>query len=561
MILDASRPHALDPGLAAERRLGLTVFVLATLPSLAAIWLVPWFVTQDGPAHVYNAHIILESLRPSSPFRDVYEVRWEPLPNWAGHLLTMALMEVLPARAADRAVISITLVGFAMAIAWLRWRVAGWRGMPLTAALSVLLALNMAWLFGFTSFLLGACLFALTLGLWWAGRERAGPLRAMGIAGLLVVGYFCHLVSLGLTAVGLVVLAATTPGPGRGRRWGLTLVSLAPLVGLAFLYRGIMKAGGPMSPEWGMLKDARSWLSWKAQLGWVDPLSLASKVILPFSDMRASWCGLLAPIVWFSLALLAFVAATVLGPSGREDPRRIAHDRRGWALLAALLLVGGVIGPDTIGPGHGNYLPQRVFLLGLVAAVPYLNLDARRGLVKLGGLALAFALLMQSAFVWGYALYSDRVAGAFMEAKPFVGRGQRVGTLLVDIGAGYRSNPLLHIDSMLGVGTGNLIWSNYETTHYYFPVQLRDATRTPPAAEFEAVAILAGPENRDERNERWRRLLEENHDQIDALVVWGSDPDLDALNARWFETRVQLNNVRVLRHIGLEPLAAKPAPP
>ena len=31
------------------------------LAPLSAIWVVPWFVTQDGPAHVYNAQILAES--------------------------------------------------------------------------------------------------------------------------------------------------------------------------------------------------------------------------------------------------------------------------------------------------------------------------------------------------------------------------------------------------------------------------------------------------------------------------------------------------------------------
>src|SRR4051794_40398089 len=44
-----------------SRRLGLTVGLLALLPSLSAIWMVPWMVTQDGPAHLYNASIIAHS--------------------------------------------------------------------------------------------------------------------------------------------------------------------------------------------------------------------------------------------------------------------------------------------------------------------------------------------------------------------------------------------------------------------------------------------------------------------------------------------------------------------
>lgn len=541
---------AFEPDPADARRLGWWILALALLPTLIAIWFVPWFVTQDGPAHLYNAHIIAASLRPDSPFRDVFQVRWDPLPNWAGHLTLIGLMTILPPRAADRAMMTITLVGFAASILWLRWRVAGGRGIPLAAVMAALLALNAAWLFGFTSFLLGACLFPITLGVWWGGRERMGPVRALALAGLLVLGYFCHLISLGLTVVGLVVLVLTTPGPKPVARGLWTLGSLLFLVPLGITYRRLMQTGGTLKPEWGQLKNPWSLASWGSQLGWVDPLSLGSKMILPFVEVRSYGCGLVAPVLWFSLALLLLLAATLLRPAGASDAPNTVRDRRGWALLAGLLVLGGVLGPDTFGEGHGNYMPQRVLLLGLAAVVPFLKLDGSRWLVRAGGAALVFALAMQSAYAWDYALHADRTAGIVVKAKPFVGRNQRVGTLLVGIRGHYRANPLLHIDSILGIGTGNIIWSNYETTHYYFPVQIRDPERHPPAAEFEAVALLEGPENAAERTRRWGRLIEGYHNQIDTLVVWGSDPALDALNARWYEPRVQIGNVRVLRHRG-----------
>jgi hypothetical protein len=525
----------------------LAVFALAALPTVLAIWTVPWFVTQDTPAHLYNAHIIASSLRPDSAFGNYYEVRWEPLPNWAGHLAFMGLLEFLSPRTADRVMMTVTFVGFAAAVAWLRWRVAGWRGMPVAAALAVLLALNMMWLLGFTSFLLGACLFTITLGVWWAGREKPGPGRAVAVAALLVVGYFCHLVTLGLTAVGLVVLAVATPGGDRPRRLFLTAVSLIPLVGLGVVYRGLMRAGGGFAPEWSNLKDPWSPESWSAQFGWVDPISLASKILLPFSDVRSRWCGLLAPVVWLSFALVFFAAATIFRRQNPGEPEDVAHERRGWAILGTLLLLGGVIGPDSFGGGHGSYLPQRLFLLGLVALVPFLELDSRHWLVRAGTWALAVALVVQSAIIWNYALDSDRLAGTLMKAKPFVGRGQRVGTLLIDIRGRYRSNPLLHVDNMLGVGTGNIIWSNYESGYYFFPVQVKNADLHPQAVQFEEVAILDDPEDASKRAELWEGLLAQHHRGMDVLVVWGSDPRLDALNARWFEPRVQINRLRVLR--------------
>jgi hypothetical protein len=122
-----------------------------------------------------------------------------------------------------------------------------------------------------------------------------------------------------------------------------------------------------------------------------------------------------------------------------------------------------------------------------------------------------------------------------------------VGTLLIDIRGRYRSNPLLHVDNMLGVGTGNIIWSNYESGYYFFPVQVKTADLHPQAVQFEEVAILDDPEDASKRAELWEGLLAQHHRGMDVLVVWGSDPRLDALNARWFEPRVQINRLRVLR--------------
>ena len=236
-------------------RRGWLVFGVALLPALAAIWMTPEFVTQDGPAHVYNAEILVRSFDPESLFRPYYTVRWEPLPNWAGHVLTAALVAAVSGETAERAVVTITLVGFAASVVWLRLRVAGAGGMALASALAVLLALNLVWLLGFTSFLLGACLFPVTLGVWWAGRRELSWRRVAALAGLLSLGYFCHLVSLGLTAVGLVVLALTTPSPRRRSVLIRTAVALAPLVPLGLLYLSLSRRGGGMTPTWGEIRD------------------------------------------------------------------------------------------------------------------------------------------------------------------------------------------------------------------------------------------------------------------------------------------------------------------
>ena len=536
--LDAPPSTPVEPGPRSDLVRGLIALALGLAPALAAIAAIPEFSTQDGPAHLYNARILLDSLSPGSPLSGTFEVAWQPLPNWAGHLGTMALVALLPAGLAGRTMAAITLVTFAASVTWLRLAVAGPKGLATASILAVLLALNVTWLLGFTSFLLGAALMPATLALWWGGREWFGPLRALGLSSLLLLGYFCHPISLGLTIVGLGLLAVLTPGMDRARRGLWTAASLAPLVPLGLAYRSITRSGGGLGLVWEHLANPWSIRSWAGQVAWVDPLTLASKAYRPFAASASGVNGLISPSLWAfaALGLLAF-------STGRKGQ----GERRGWLALSGLLLLGGLFGPDTLGVKHGHYLPQRVALLGLVALVPWLDLGADRRSGRLASGLLAFAVLVQSAFVWDYALDCRDRLGRFARAAPAIGSSKRVGSLLVGIKGRFRANPMLHADCLFGLPVDNVIWSNYETAHYYFPVKIRAGLDHPPALAFEQVALLDGPGEGLERACRWEALLAEHGEAIDVIVEWSPevDPTLDAINARRYDPAFRDGPVRV----------------
>ncbi len=529
------------------RRDALAVVVMLA-PAVAAIWLVPWFVTQDGLAHLYNAEILVDSLKGGPRFGRWFEVRWDPLPNWGGHLTLMGLLSVFPSRTADRLMTTITLLAPALAAVWLRGAVGG-RSTFAAKALAALSAMSFSWLMGFASFQLGVALFAVTLGVWWKGRNELRPGRMAAVAVLLTVGYFCHLVSVGLTllALGFLALATPTVSGGRSRlaRVGGLAACAPPLLGLMVVYLRLSRRGGEMAPYFPKLIEFFTVHGWMGRLGWVDPISFSVKNALPFTATTAKAYFLLNSLVWLAVAAFLLVVA---GWAREESDGPTHGERRAWFWLAAVLAAAGVFGPDSMGSGHGDFLPQRVALLGMIAAVP--AIDPKRARLGLAGsAALGLALALQTVSVWDYADYAQKTVAPLAESAPRVGRGRRVAVLLGDLETRFRVSPPRHVACWFGVTGDNAIWNDYETRHYYFPVHFRPDAVGPDPGDLEAVA-LRGRLRRAEGVRIWDRVLARHADAIDVLVEWRSDPELDDVTAPWFRTVEELGEVRILRPRG-----------
>ncbi len=540
----------------ASRWRGWLILGLVLTPALAAIWSSQWFVTQDGPAHLYNATILARWLDPHSPFRDFYELRLDPLPNWSGHFVLASLVSVLPDRVADRAMTTLTLLSVAVGTFWLKRRVDRRGGEFNTAFWATILGLNVSWLLGFDAFLIGLGLGAVTLGLWWSGRHAFGPRRAAGVSALLVLGYFSHLVSLGLTVIGLIVLAFATPGRRRARRIAWSAVTCIPLIPLTLIYLSISRrSAGRLTPIWDNLDNPASLWSWMNYATWTDPITIASKATFPLITAPSPLYRLAAPALWFVLGLMMLLAANLSDLSVSRFARARSHLRRGWLILGLLLWVGGLFGPDTLGKAHGHYLAQRVALSGLIFWTPWF--DARgavaRRFARVASVCLGIALAVQTGFIWDYARLCERNVGGLLKAEDALAvigshstRPLRVGSLILLERTRFRANPLYHADNLFGL-PGRIVWYNYEAGRYYFPLRFKDHLRRPSPDELEAISILDGTDELATRGRRWETLLDSDHDTMDVLVQWGDDKVLDAINRRWFDPTFVQNSLTVYR--------------
>src|SRR5215210_4831221 len=87
----------------------ITSLVIAT--QLFSIWSVTYFPSQDGPAHVANAKILLDYHRAGHDLlRQYYTINTNPEPNLAGHVLMAAMMLIVPPLVAEKLLVSLYIV-------------------------------------------------------------------------------------------------------------------------------------------------------------------------------------------------------------------------------------------------------------------------------------------------------------------------------------------------------------------------------------------------------------------------------------------------------------------
>jgi hypothetical protein len=92
-----------------------------------------------------------------------------------------------------------------------------------------------------------------------------------------------------------------------------------------------------------------------------------------------------------------------------------------------------------------------------------------------------------------------------------------------------------------------VIWNNYETLYYYFPVQFQPGIDRPYPGELERISLREDPIEAVERSRAWEQLLTNHADSIDAVVVWKTDPVLDSITARWFDRALCRGDVQIFR--------------
>lgn len=445
-----------------RRRPGLepTLLALAALASVAALWSVAWFPSQDGPAHVDSANVLRLYLQPArDDIRAQYRLLVEPVPNLTGQVLLAALLGLLAPATAEKLMLSAYLILFPLAMRY-ALRAAGGAG-----GLAALLALPFAWsrLFhwGFHNFSWGLVVLLFALGYWLRHRDGLHGARWLGLLGLGLLLHFTHLgaVAPALFLIGTLAawrVAVDAPDVGRALRSALA-------TGLALLPAALL--AWPYAQRQGAVLTAPADLT--ASLGRL----LAFDVLVSHTAKEGLVAGLLAALCGVLLALAL---------AGQRARRRDVADGLLLGAVGLALLYLLVQGPDA----GRLFLPERLAVLAPLVALLWLGTRSLPG--KLGVAAAVLAAALALAQVWLHA-------AAYRRLEPYVadylsaGRVVEPGDTLLALsyaptGFDRQGRPLslhvaafAHTSGFLATAHDAIDLGNYQALTRHFAIRFRHA--------------------------------------------------------------------------------------
>ncbi|TNE50024.1 MAG: hypothetical protein EP343_09905 [Deltaproteobacteria bacterium] len=496
----------------------VVLVILALLP----IWLFPYFPTQDGPSHLYNAHILAEYWNPNFVYSQYFQIQWQALPNWFSQAVLALLMKVVSPFAAEKIFLSFYVLFFLGCMAYFFRAVQPDRFPYDSVLLSFFFVYHFYFQMGFWNFSFGVAMFFGLLGFWWKHRNLMRWTHYLWLHLGLGCLYFTHLLPFVLllgALAGLSVLCFFRERKLLLRTW----LWLLPAVGWLGFYLPHSELSSSTSA---------GWFTWGALLERVRLILFYPLVSLhPYQTFFSYGVGALI-IVGCILTLVLSRRSKGCTESKEASPEEGAISLR-WpiVLLALGLFLGYLVAPRSL--GSALWLNSRFSLLGWLCLLACLRLPANwmgqvfRGVlvVVLVGNFAHFTYLCSklSQDLEHYVRVTRNVKpkGVYLPLHYRSGvKAKGLPTGKVQVDRSYRVHTHLHAISYACMDKGAINLANYEAELDYFPVSFRKAflqnirskMGVPPSQKFWIPSLIGRPQTLQ---------LCGLSKLVDNIVVWG----------------------------------------
>ena len=494
-----------------HRTVEAALFVILVLVHLFPLWYFDYFPSQDGPAHLNNASIILGYDEPGNDhLRQYFLISPHPEPNWSGHLLLAGMMRFVSPLTAEKILLGVYVLLFPLLV---RYALACIR--PDVGFLAVLV---FPFIYGYPlhlglyNFSLGLALFFLPLGYLLKHGDRINVPRTLALALMLVVLYFSHFVALlaaGL-AIGVITVWRLAAGWLEARReggsaspWGLfRRMALGPLAALllpSLLVLFFLERQGARHVAGNSIRQLA--------------LSAAGLLSLVSFHPREQICTWALSALFFLVTILLFAVRLRRRELGRRE-----------ALLAAAAAFGLVylLAPSKM--SGGAVINERLMLFPFLMLILWFGTAAWRGAARAGiqAAAVVLALALFGMHLQDYSRINESLeeymsASELVEPRStllplsFSHQGHtRQGRVLTQ-----RFGPFLHAGAYIAAERNLVDLKNYEATTGHFPVLYR-----PELDPYTHIGVDHGLERQPPRA-RFIDYAERTGGRVDYVLLWG----------------------------------------
>nr|NQU93216.1 hypothetical protein [Bacteroidota bacterium] len=433
------------------------VVIVNTIPVLAF----KYFPTVDGPAHLYNATLMLEMLKGDSPIND-FLVFNRLTPNWLGHLLLMCFNYLFSATISEKIFLLIYLVGFPLVFRQLIKTVnsnsTGFAYFVFPFTYSFL------FLYGLYNFFLGMVIFFWALSLWVKYSDNFTLRRSMVMFFLLTLLCLSHvfMFSIFVFVVGMIEIktilrlfdAASRNNPRFFRELLYKALSFSSgaFIAIKFLVNVTEYNEAPT------YIPSRVLLSW---LRWVQPAKAIGYIK---EDAFTPW------ILYSFLLVGVYIFVRGIRLFARNNRWKvisgfIVERQNIWFFISAILLIALFIVPDYKGEGAGIF-SSRILLLFFLFSIVWLSTRKTPFWLNIiVFIMINYASLSMLTFYYQSVKGNNQIIKGVEEASTYIDKYSTVLPVRLNNTWLYG-----HVSNYLGYNKPIVILENYEASHKYFPL-------------------------------------------------------------------------------------------
>lgn len=474
----------------------LHFFETAVFCTILAFWLVPvwkldFFVTGDGPCHLFNSKILLDWAQGVNKdfYKPFYFLNTNFDPNWLFNLITMPLLAVFSPGTTEKIFFTLYILGFGLGF---RFFVGAINPQAkFISSLGLLFCCHKLLMTGFLNNSMSLALWFWVAGWWWSTRNDQGKGTILVTALLLLLQFSAHPMGLSFAGMTLAALMAglfiyefRTDGWQQSRsafvRRSISLV-------LASLPMLVLFAEFWMRREWSPDTNTPDILNILENIG-----KLTTLVTLNSTERDLASATAIACVVFF-------LGAVVL----RLRERRLVP-ADGLLLFIALAMYTVLNPPSSISGGLD--VPFRMGMIPYFALLFWsstANFPAwakatglLTALILAGGFATARMPIQQNASDYAKEVFS---------ANEHIGNPATILTLNYDWAGQTPDGKTIankiwlfnHVDCYLGTTRSAAISDNYEANYWYFPTIARSAPNMYNATDKDGVNFDHRPPRAD----------------------------------------------------------------